>query len=291
MALWQFFLIGLIIVNTLSIVLTKAAADKLPKRSVGVFYQYALCAIIASFYAVFVGGLDFSTLIILVMIIGAINAFGNYFQWQASHISLSKTSLFFPVMDIMTINLAIIFLAEGNIWNLQLVLGVLISFSAIYLFRFSSIKKDGTKETLNKNWFIYLTAMITIFGSAAFLVKVFSLTISSGTFLAGWYIGAFFGSIGLLALTRENPKNDFSKMTFLTVLPVSTTILGTLLLMFLTYQFGGPVSIVLPFRMSFSAFTPALIGLFIFKERKTLSWKEKLAMALGVIGAALIISR
>lgn len=284
---WQFALILLIAINTCSIVLTKVAADMLPKRSVGIFYQYLFCAILAIAYAALIGKVEMNSGLILVGAVGFINAFGSYLQWQASGLSLSKTVLFFPLMEVVTIALAIVFLGEAVLWNNQLIFGAILCFAAMWLFRLPKSKGDD-KEILSGKWLSSTVLMVLIFGLAGFLVKLFSFQIPMETFLVGWYAGALVGTIPILALEKQNPF-PVSRKTMLIVIPVSIAIIGALFALYWTYQLGGPVAMVLPVRGLAITAIPALLGLLFFKERKELSGREWLGFAIGVIGVVLIL--
>lgn len=286
---WQFALLLLVVINTCSVVLTKVAADKIQKRSKGIFYQYLICAVLAITYAVLTGKVEMNSGLILVGAAGSINAFGSYFHWQASGLSLSKTVFFFPLMEVVTIALAILFLGEAVLWNNQLILGAILCFTAIWLFRLPK-KSNSDKEILSRKWLSVTVLMILIFGIAGFLVKLFSLQIPSETFLMGWYLGALVGALPILMLEKQNPF-PVSKETILTVLPVSITIVGAMLAIYWTYQLNGPVSMVLPIRGLAITAIPALLGLFIFKERKELSRREWLGFAIGSLGVILILLR
>lgn len=287
---WQLALGVLVVINTASVVLTKVAADKLPKRSLGIFYQYLICAVIATLYAVFTGKTDFNSTILLIGAVGFINAFGNYFQWQASGLSLSKTVLFFPLMEVVTIVLAVTFVGEAILWNPQLILGAGLCFLAMWLFRLPAKSGSKTKEILGGQWLLFTLGMVVIFGLAGFLVKFFSFQIARETFLMGWYVGAFLAAIPILGLEKQNPIR-VSRKTILIVLPVSLAILGALFALYWTYQLGGPVSLVLPVRGIAITIIPVLLGWFIFKERKGLTSHEWLGFLTGVAGAVLVLLR
>lgn len=284
---WQFALVLLIAINTVSIVLTKVAADNLPKRSVGIFYQYLFCAALAIAYAALIGKAEVNSTLILVGTVGLINAFGNYLQWQASGLSLSKTVLFFPLMEVVTIALAITFLGEYALFSSKLILGAILCFAAMWLFRLSN-GENKTKETLSRKWLFSTLLMVIIFGVAGFLVKLFSFRIPTETFLMGWYVGALIGAIPILALEKQSPF-PVSKKTILIVLPVSIAIIGALLALYWTYQLGGPVAMVLPIRGLAIAVIPALLGLSFFKERKGLSRREWFGFFIGIVGIILIL--
>lgn len=287
---WQLALGLLILVNTASIVLTKVAADKLPKqKSVGVFYQYLFCAAGAIFLASFTGKANFDQTIILIGTVGLINAFGNYFQWQASGLSLSKTALFFPLMEVVTIILALVFLGEIVLWTPQLIVGAGFCFVAMWLFKLPKKNASETaKEILSAKWLFFALTMVLTFGIAGFLLKVFSFTVARETFLMAWYGGALIGALPILAIERQNPLKVGSK-TILTVLPVAIAILAALFFLYWTYQLGGPISLVLPVRGFGITLIPVLLGWWLFKERKELSTREWLGFIAGIIGSILVL--
>jgi hypothetical protein len=158
---WQIGLAVLVLINTANVILTKVAADKLPKeRAKGIFWQYLFCAIMAIGYVLISGKMAWTPALILVGGVGLVNAFGNYFQWQASGLSLSKTTLFFPLMEIITIALALIFLGEKTFWNAKLIIGAGFCFLAIGLLR---LPKNNRKEEIGRKWFLFVLGMLLIF--------------------------------------------------------------------------------------------------------------------------------
>ena len=118
--IWQFALGVLLVVNVCSLTLSKVATDMLPKnKSIGIFWQYLFCAMIAAVYALVSGITALGLPILLVAAVGFFNAFGNYCQWQAFGLSFSRSSLFFPLMEVWTISLALLFLGETPLWNIS----------------------------------------------------------------------------------------------------------------------------------------------------------------------------
>ena len=281
----------LIVIQTISIILTKINSDNLPKKAIGIFYQYFFCFGLAILFFLAKNETKINSVVILIVIgiIGFVNAFGNYFHWKALEISMSKTVLFFPLMDIVSIGLAIFFLREIDLWNFQMTLGVILCFSAIWLFQ-SSKNISKRKEILNKKWLFFTLGAVIIFGIAMFLVKISSFTIPNEIFLLGWYGGAFLASLPLLALEKQKLIKIPKKMLCSLFLLAVTTV-GALFALYLTFQLEGPVSLVLPLRGVFITIIPVLKGWIIFKERKELSRKEILAFLFGIIGILLILFR
>lgn len=280
---WEIILVLLIIVSVFDMALIKIVVKKIPKKSIGlgVFYQYLFCAIIATTYFLFSGN-SLTPQVFLPIAIGAAVGLGCYFQWRAVEFSLSKSMVFFPLMQGIPIILAIILLGEGKLWNFQLVLGAGLCFLAAWLF--------STKEALNKKWLFPLVAMVVILGIAEFLVKLFSsLNIPVEIFLLGWYNGAFLISIVIIILGRQNPVK-IPRKAILLIIPLSFAILGALFLLYWIYQLGGPISLVIPLRWLSITLISILAGWFVFKERKGLSKREWLGFLIGVVGAILILS-
>lgn len=287
---WQIALCILISINIGGLVLNKVATNKVPKKGVGIFFQYLFCALIAILYALFSGKADINFMIILIGAVGFVNAFGCYFQWRAFDLSLSKSVLFFPLMQIVTIGLALIFLKEGSLWNLQLIFGAGLCFLSMWLFRSMATGKEGEKAIPKKKWLFFTLGMVIIFGVCSFLMKVFSYSVPRETFLMGWYSGALLGSLPLLAIEKQNPIK-ISKKAILIIFPLSLLIMGALFALYWAYQLGGPISMVQPIQGVAITIIPALLGWFIFKEKSGLSKREKWGFLIGIIGAILILLR
>ena len=127
----------------------------------------------------------------------------------------------------------------------------------MWLFRISGKKEAEKKEAKSvpkKRWFAYTVGMIVVFGTAAFLLKVFSVSIPRETFLMGFYAGAFLGSLPILCWEKQNPfRAHISSKAFLTIIAVAVLALGATLALYWTYQLGGPISLVQPIRGAFIA--------------------------------------
>lgn len=293
---WQVALLLLVVINSGTQILVKTASDKLPtKKSKGVFYQYLFCAALASGYF-FVSGPKIEPNVFWVGLLGFGQAFGAYLQWRTFGFSLSKTILFLPLMDVVTITLAVLLLAEIALWNFQLIVGVILCFLGLWMFKFAEKLKQDRETNVaimpaGKNWFLFTISMILIFGTAGFLVKFFSSSVPRESFVAGWYLGAFLATPFMLALEKAHPFKEISKRTVLYCFAVGAAILGNLFILYWAYQLGGPVSMMLPIKGVVGTVIPVLAGLFLFKERNKLSRLEWLAFVPATIGAILIVLR
>ena len=287
---WQITLALLIVVQNISIVLTAIASKRIEKKSLGVFYQYFFCATATIIYAVTTSNFRLDPTVLGIMAVGFLNCIGNYFQWQVSGLSLSKTALFFPLMEIVTITLAIIFLGEKNLWSITLICAVVICFSTMLYFRFPKNKGNGKEGNESKQWFAYAIAMVLIFGAAGFFIKFFSNKVPTETFLMGFYVGSFIGSLPLLAAEKQNPFK-VRKKTIIWTLPIAAAIVSAVFILFWTYQLGGPVSFVIPIRGIGITLIPIFTGWFFLKERRNLSAHDWLVFLIGIMAVILILTR
>lgn len=292
---WQFALIILVIINSMAFIITKVAADKLPKKAQGIFLQYSFCLMFALIYFLLVNkpGVLSSSLGFLVAT-GMLNAFGNYFQWRAFEISLSKTVLFIPLLEIVAIVWALIFLSEGRLWSSQLIIGACLCFLAMYIFRSQqSSKSESIKETARLKWLIAVLLMVFIFGTTAFLTKYFSKTTTREDFLLSFYIGSFIGASILFLIENNHPIQvlEAAKSKVILILPLSLFIMGSTLTLYWVYQLGGPISLVNPVRGVVITIIPLLAGWFIFKERIPSTKRDIFGFVVAIIGIILVILR
>jgi hypothetical protein len=120
----------------------KSIADTLPKAK-ALSLQFFIATVIAWIIILLAGGLKFEYSLLLISIIGVVNAFGAYAQWQAYHFSLSKTSLFITLSGVIAVALAAIFLGESSLYkDPLLIIGVVSLLMASFLLA----KKGGGDE-------------------------------------------------------------------------------------------------------------------------------------------------
>ncbi len=282
---WQIVLILNIAISCIAQIIIKLIVSHLP-RAQALSLQFLICAVLVSLYGLATENFQISSDMFIVGAVGFFVAFGAYCQWQAVKLNLSRTSLFNSLSDVLTIILVVAFLNEATKWNLKLIIGMILCFAAIFLFVKFSQKTEGQDKNVKK-WLFWVLGMVIIFGTATFLMKVFSSEIPRQQFLIYWYIGAFLGSVPLLFLEKQNPFKFPDKLIFLVPL-ASLFILGSLATNYWAFELTL-ASRVIPFRSIGITLVPVLIGWFIFKERKGLSKKEILAFSIGAIGAVLII--
>ena len=286
--IWQYSLGALIAINITSIALSKVASDKAEKKSIQLFYQFLFCLLAAIFYAFLTKELNPGLVIIPLLISGSFNALANYSFLSAVELSLSKTSLFLPFVDIVSLLLAIIFLGENLLFTFQIAAGIILCFLAMFLFQIPSKRENNIKKTSKRKWFIFTLIMILIYGASVFLIRIFSATITRGDFLIGFYLGSFFGSLPIMLWEKQNPVKIPRKMILLFIV-ISFAVFSSLSFLYLTFQLGGPASIVLPVRRLIATIATVLIGWLIFKERNGISKKEIIGFAVGITGVLVIL--
>jgi hypothetical protein len=259
-----------------------------------VFYQYLFIAGIMLLFALTVRGVPINGFVLLV---GLVTSFANYFQWQAYDKNLSKSTLFLPLSQVLGIGLAFVFLSGSELifLNPRLILGIILSFLAIYLMLIKQERVNGSS-----GWFKYTIGAVVILGTSVFLLKFFAVDgVTNETFLVSWYIGSLLGAIANLLVRKESPFHKLSSgqtfwqayLPYLKLMPVAIAILAGTGTLYWALTLGGPLSLVLPPEgMAMSVATP-LLALWLFKEGKQLSWQQQLAFFIGLIGAVLILFR
>ena len=281
---WEISFIFLVIFGIGSSFLTKALTDVLPKKTLGIFYQFLFSAMLALAYVLFSGGFSFDISAVIIGFMGIFNAIASYYFWKATESSLSQTTLFLPLVDIVAVILALIILREAKTLNPLEIVGIALCFVSMGIFKSSYAAKNKTQS----RWLYYIFVIVIIGGVSTFLLKIFSSTVSHQTFLASWYGGSFLGSIFLMITLKENPLSLELKNVFV-IFPLSICVVGALLALYRVFELGGSVSVVLPLKNIFGTIIPIFIGWFFFHENKKFVIEEYIAFALGILGIIFIL--
>jgi len=289
---WQIVVLLNIGIFTVAQIFIRLSVRNLP-RAKALSFMFLICAGVISLIGLATGNLRWSDSALIVITVGFFNCFGAYCQWRAIGFSLSRTSLFNPLSYGLAMILAGIFLGEFSQWNLRLITGIVLCFSAVFLFTASS-KRIVEKEEVEddpKKWLIFVLGAVIIFGMVIFLMKVFSSSIPRGQFLIYWYNGAFLGSLLLIKLDKQKEKKKFFKHPKLSIMFVpilSLLILGNLATQYWAFELTL-ASQVLPFISVGTVFLPVLLSCYLFGDEWKFMKKAKLASVIAVIGALLII--
>lgn len=269
------------------------------KRNVGLhsrtkrfFLQFLFCAILAIVGAVTISSLTVNLMTVGILALGFSNGLAAYAQWKAIDISLSRTSLFTFWDDLIAMALSYFVLHEGRVLTLGSYAGIALSVGAVALFAVHSFQQQRTGAgRVNPRFFLYVAFYSLIWGVATFLMKYFGVTgVTTGTFLAAWYVGAALAATLLLLTQRDQEPSAGNRLTARDVawmFFLATCVISALALGYWSYRLA-PQNIVQPLFLVGEMVVPALIGLSLFSERKGLTMKEKLYFALAIAGGLLV---
>jgi hypothetical protein len=227
--------------------------------------------------------------------IGMFNATATMFYWKAIDISLSKTSLFLFLDDVIAITLSLIFLDEYAILNTTIVTGLAIGLLSIILFTiyYKMPKANSASTHLPAIFFFYVFIHSVMHGLLLFSLKYLAADgVSKPNFLFGWYGGALTMAGLALVLSGKNKKENmtekaFTKKNLKLMVPIGSAIVSSLGLAFWSFQLA-PQVVVQPIFFVSQMILPTLVGFFYFKEIETIDTKEKLIFLLGAAGALVI---
>lgn len=168
---------------------------------------------------------------IIIFLIGIFNGYGAYCQWRTDQFALSTGALFAFMDDFIAITLGYAILHEAKFLNAGLGVGLALCVSTAILFAvYNYYQKKSGKEHLPFAFFRYVLSYTIIRGFATFLMRYFALEkISIGTFVFGWYGGAFTTALMILLLysigiikdtTEKNDKKTNETYAFLHVVAI-----------------------------------------------------------------------
>ena len=254
------------------------------------FLNFLFCALFAITFAVVMGHVIFNTMTLIIFGIGILNGVANYASWKATSISLSRTSLFSFVDDIIPMALSYAILGEGQFLNTFSEWGIALCFLATILFVRHSYKKEGRASLV---FFVYVAVYSIIWGIANFSARYSAVSgVPVGQFLMSWYIGSFVTAT-LLVLLYKDPDEKPGRMPALAARDVLVMFVyaGGIALC-LAIEFWAltlaPQTLVQPIFLVAEATIPTVIGLTIFKERSTFDRAQWCFAALGMLGVILI---
>lgn len=261
-----------------------------PSRTRSLVWQYFFAAVFALLIALISGTNFVGWQILTVAIIGAFNAFACYCHWRAVDISLSKTSLFTQADDLTCLLLGYLILSEGKLLNLSLGAGVVFCVGSGLLFVWEKSRVTKNDKPFKRDIWLWVMLYSIIWGVAMFSMRYFSLKeMSLPAYVASWYGGSFCGACVVFALGggKEAGKSLKKKQIGL-ILILAANILISLMLAYWAKMLA-PLTVVQPIFQISEMILPTLIGLWIFKEAKVLSFVGYMAIIAGLIGGTTII--
>lgn len=270
----------------------KIVADRLP-RTVALFVQYFFCAIYVFAFWIFSDRSAFSAsaFFFIALAMGILNYAGAYCQWAAYRINMARTSLFSPLIGVLTIAFFWIFLREYKHLSVLALVGVVLHLAAIWIFLSGRKRNQAERIEGAAKWFFFTVVMVASFGILNFLMKVLSRDVAITHFLFYWYVGTF--TFSALFLSADRGLNAGSlckqKKAFFLIPLLSLSVLGALAALYWAFQTNSG-TLVASYSALNSTFVPVIVGWMFFKEAKGISRREVCGLACGVVAATLIIA-
>lgn len=275
-------------------VFVKRAANARAGRATRLVWQYLIAALVAVGTAVAIRGTDIisggGTVVMLV--IGAFNAFACYCQWRAVAISQSETSMFTQADDLIAMALGYVILGEHRLLSPLLGTGILLVLVAAIAI--SYIKRLTNDNSVSKNEGVlkWVALYSMIWGVAIFSKRYFALAeMPLVNYLAAWYVGSVFGALLTWAKSGKEEREQQPTKEILTLsAPVALSAWFSNVLSYWCLQIL-PITIYQPIDQVSEMIFPTLIGLYWFKE-KDKQFKDnryKLAMGAGLLGGIIVV--
>ena len=235
--------------------------------------QFSVCFLIAATYAIVFGefALDYQ-----IVILGVFNAFAVLCLWKAVDENQAKASIFTYWDDLVGMSLALWFLGEGNYINSNLLLGIILSFAALIGFVANEYRRKD-KKVSSLSLYAYIAGYSLIWGVAFFAMRYWSKNgLPVGSFMLSWYGGSIVGAGSGIVFKRgaidelrqmfRGSLMENARKYFILVL-LSIGVIAAMFLSILSYKI--PQIMVQPLFLIGEMIFPALIGLFVFRERKS----------------------
>lgn len=266
------------------------------RRTERFLWQFIFTFIIAGAWALVSGGTVISKAFWNVVLIGLLAGGGTFFSWKAIHISQSRNAIFTFWDDIIAMSLSFFVLHEGHFITLPIGIGIAISFVALFGFIwYGRLQKDmkGELKPVPFVFYTYVGIYSIAWGLAAFGQRYWSYyDMPVPTFLLGWYTGTLIVAILLFLIYKDTSENQKSVAPLglkgiAEMFVLAVFILVSLGLASVSYRL--PQTVVQPIYFVAEMIIPALIGLFIFHERKQFATIEWFFFGLGAVGAFVVV--
>jgi hypothetical protein len=253
-------------------------------------WQYFFAACIAVVVAAITGQLELSWPVVIVMVVGAGNAFGCYCQWRAYDISMSRTAMLSNFDDLVAIGLGYAFLGELQLLTPILTAGIVVSVVSVMVFAIAGRRdklKDGKSVYQLIGWVLGYTL---VWGISYFSMRFFSLQgISIPTYVAAFYVGSLLGALftRFVIMGKKEEGEPLKPRQLAKVLLLAVGILTALMLSYWMRAFV-PITVIQPIQLVAGMSIPALIGMIFFKEIHNMSRQEIVTIGFGLVGVAII---
>ncbi|MBI2577535.1 MAG: hypothetical protein HYV77_01685 [Candidatus Wildermuthbacteria bacterium] len=295
----------------------------LPGRTTRLVWQFGLAFAFSLILVLTTGNpLFFGFPTLLLLLIGLLNSVGAYSQWRAMDVSLSKNAMLAQGDDIVALALGISFLSQErkslNLQDPQLLFGIILTLIATLVFSWVAYRKDRNannpsvttttsfffaRHSLLRTWRImdaewrtllkWTLSYSVIWGIEMFLTRILAKEgVPLASFLVVRYGGSFLGSLAVRHFAgKKEAGGKLSLQGLSGILGITAVTLAIWLSALLNYaalQLTTLTVVILIYWGTEIVF-PILIGLFVFKEGKTLLPVEKVVFGLALAGIVIIL--
>lgn len=266
------------------------------RRTERFFWQFAFAFAIAVSFAVATGGVQTNQMFWVFTLLGAVATAGTFYWWKATAMSQSRNALFTFWDDLIAMGLAYVILHEGQFITPPVALGIAISFLSVGLFIRHGYKKSKQKETAHETlplrFYGYIAFYSVVWGVAYFGQRFWShADLPISTFALTWYTGGLITATLVYLFYKDKAVDQQNAAAIgpkgiIACFTLAVALYASMCLSIAAYK--APQVVVQPIFFVSEMILPALIGLFIFRERKNFDRVEWLYFVIGVAGALMV---
>ncbi len=268
--------------------LGKHLAD-MPNQTNRLTVNFTFGALGSGVFALLMGDLRFNTATFVLIGFGLLNGAANIYEWRATRISLSKTSLLSFGDDIIAILLAILIIGDGKYVNWLNGTGMILCLMTGILFWWHSFEKKAEAIAFYYNVVIYSI----LWGVISVAMRYFALDeVPVAQFVFAFYFGSLL-SVGGLKLyevlsgkgekvaSSLKPKDYILQFVFMLGIAVCLAIEYWALML-------APLTTIQPILLVAEAIVPTIVGLWVFKEGSSFDRAQWSFAVLGLIGTCMV---
>ena len=292
---WQVLIVLYIVLSYVIHPVLKKRISAAPSRTRNLVWQYFFAAILAGSTAVICKTHLWDRRLLIVMVIGAFNAFACYCSWRAVAISMSKTAIATQWDDMITLGLGYLVLNEGKLLNPILLVGVVISVGSALFFTLvrkapSTEMSSPTATPERSRLGLWIILYSVIWGGAVFSMRYFALEgISLLSYVAAWYAGSFLGALVVFAVAgKKEAGENLTRKQVVGIIPLAASCWLPLMTEYWISSLA-PTTVYQPIYQVAEMVLPTIIGLWLFKEAKDLRPIDKAVFAVGMAGGLIIV--
>lgn len=264
------------------------------RRTERFLWQFVFAFGLAAVIALYEQSIQIDAMFIAFVGLGALGTYGTFYAWKAIAISQSRNALFTFWDDIIAMALSWTILREGIYVTPIIAFGLFLSFMALIFFIRHGWKKSysSAEITVPIRFYGYVAMYSVLWGITYFGQRYWALlNRSPTTFAFCWYLGGAITATLIYFFYKDSAVDQQNKQPIRISGLAAIFALAVVLYLSMTVSivaYKAPQVIVQPIFFVSEMILPALIGLYIFHERRQLDYIEWLYFALGFIGALII---